>query len=655
MEALPEGWFDFSEPDDFNIPEESTLPEEGDAVDILRRFWGYDSFRPLQEDIINSVVSGNDTIGLLPTGGGKSITFQVPALMLGGVTLVVTPLISLMKDQVDHLRKLDIPAGCLHSGMSRRESNYVTERAAQGKLRLLYVAPERLNQNFVAQLHSWDLSLIVVDEAHCISQWGYDFRPSYLRINILREEFPETPILALTASATRSVIRDIAQCLQMRSAKLFALSFRRENIAFRVQRTEEKLIALYKAIEANPGCAIVYVRSRKRSAELAASLVAMGLKAVFYHAGLDDRSKSRAQDEWMRGDTPVMVATSAFGMGIDKPDVRIVVHYDMPSTLEEYYQEAGRAGRDGLPSLALTLASQSDKSVFAKRLRAEFPPKETIRFHYDELCRYLDVPMGGGYKQLYEFRPEAICLAYNLPARQLLASLRILTRAGYIEYMEETATPTRVKFKVSREELYHVETEPLAEEILENLLRNYPGLFADYTIVSDERIALDCRCTVDQVYESLITLRRAHIIDFIPKNRTPYIYFPNVRVESRNIIFDRTVYEDRIEVTRKRLDAMKDFVFADTGCRVRRMLAYFDETDSEPCGKCDLCAPTGPFNPVAFLNRIKALAATSPDGFVSAAELRRHFPDHLREASTELQRLIDAGIVVRDGVLLSIR
>lgn len=630
-----------------------TAPEQGSAIDVLRRHWGYDAFRPMQEEIIASVVSGQDTIGLLPTGGGKSITFQVPALMLGGVTVVVTPLISLMKDQVDRLRRMRIPAGCLHSGMKRRESEYVLDQVADGKLRLLYVAPERIGaDNFTALMHNWELSLFVVDEAHCISQWGYDFRPSYLQLDTLRETFPEVPILALTASATPEVIADIARRLRMRRPARFSLSFRRDNIAFSVCRTEEKMNALVRLVGRCEGSSIVYVRSRRRTLELATLLRQAGLSAACYHAGLDSDGKSAAQEEWMTGQIRTMVATTAFGMGIDKADVRLVVHYDMPSTMEEYYQEAGRAGRDGLSAMAVVLASDIDRTVFARRLAAEFPPKETIRNIYDELCRYLDVPMGGGFRQLYEFRPETMSMNYRIEPRQLLASLRILSRTGYINYIEETGTPARVKFTMRREELYDLHVDPLSDDIIEYLLRNCPGIFTEYVNISDERVAFGVNSTMAAVYERLIALRRMHVVDYVPRNCTPYVYFPNVRVPGAQLQIGREVYEDRRTVMETHLKAMKNYVFADSGCRSDMMLEYFGERTQAPCGKCDLCraAATQPvFSADEFLRRIRRIAAESPDGSVLAARLREHYADCLPEAAAELRRLAAAGTIALSG------
>ena len=430
-------------------------------LSILKQYWGYDAFRPMQREIIDSVLDGHDTLGLLPTGGGKSITFQVPALLLPGLTIVVTPLISLMKDQVDNLKNRDIRAVYFHSGLTRREANLGLTRCRLGKVKLVYVSPERLqNDNFIAELRSMDVSLIVVDEAHCISQWGYDFRPSYLKVAKLREITGEhVPILALTASATPEVTADIMRSLRFREPRVFARSFTRENLSYIVRYADFKEETLLRVLNATSGCAIVYVRSRRRCREIAQLLTREGISADYYHAGLAPEDKELRQNAWKNDHIRVIVATNAFGMGIDKPDVRTVVHYDLPSSLEEYYQEAGRAGRDGKESFAVVIASSRDKATLSRRLSESFPEKDFISHVYELAGNFLNVAVGDGYGQLYEFSLENFCHTYSLPPIPTQSALHLLSRAGYIEYIEETTSTSRLMIIMKKEELYGLEND----------------------------------------------------------------------------------------------------------------------------------------------------------------------------------------------------
>lgn len=661
----PYGYYDFSDEEYFDEALAAFEPDEGyeapDLHAILRRYWGYDEFRPLQLEISQSVLAGNDTIGLLPTGGGKSITFQVPAMALDGLTVVVSPLISLMKDQVDNLRRLRIPAAYLGSGMSPAEADYTYERLRQGKLRLLYLAPERLaRENFTARMKAWNVRLIVVDEAHCISQWGYDFRPSYLNLIQLREIFPAVPVLALTASATPEVVKDIADKLGMKSPAIFSRSFSRPNLSFIVRMTDDKNSKLLNVLENTTGSAIVYVRSRKRARETAELLTKNGISASFYHAGLELHEKNERQEAWQYGRTRVIVATTAFGMGIDKPDVRLVIHIDLPSTLEEYYQEAGRAGRDGQHAFAVILASPRDKSVFAKRLGEAFPDRQFINRVYDEVCRFLDITMGEGFGLMYDFNPEVMCERYKMPLRHTLGALSVLTRAGYMEYIEETDSAGRIMFVCKREELYHLDTDPRTEEILQAILRTYPGLFADYVFIDETTIAAKCHgVSPDDVYHTLISLRRRHVLNYVPRKRTPYIYMSMNRRKSSEITLPRQVYADRREAIAKRLDAMKDFVFDSSSCRVSRMLRYFGETAAEPCGKCDVCRaasapPPAPFDPATFDRRLEEFFhIIAPATKIDIRSLAPHFPHHTAEVSRRLRHLASLGKLKIDGPYIS--
>ncbi len=561
-------------------------PEE-----ILKNYWGYTAFRPMQREIISSVLEGNDTLGLLPTGGGKSITFQVPALALDGVTLVVTPLISLMKDQVDNLRDIGVKAYDLHSALTRRETRRALDSCAAGRAKILYLSPEKLQvKSFHNELRRLPVKLIVVDEAHCISQWGYDFRPSYMRIAEVRRMFPQAPVLALTASATAEVIDDIMTRLGFhRRDKVFRRSFSRSNISYVARYCDFKQEQLVHILSRVPGTAIVYTRSRKRTRELSDFLRKEGVPADFYHAGLSSEDKAGKQNRWKSGQTRVIVATNAFGMGIDKPDVRLVIHYDLPSSLEEYYQESGRAGRDGLESYAVVLASPADKGVLSRRLSEAFPPKDYIRQVYDMACVYLSVGMGEGQERLFEFNSEEFARRFRLKEGQALAALRLLGRSGYINYIEETATRSRLMMVMERHELYGLRLEPATDELLQLILRTYPGIFADYEFISESLLAYRLGVTEQSVYEGLIQLGRLHVIHYVPRSVTPYIFFPIGRQPSGDVVLPREVYEQRREQMRLRIEAMKEFVFSTSGCRVLTMLRYFNEENGCECGKCDVC------------------------------------------------------------------
>ena len=560
-------------------------------IEVLQKHWGYDSFRPLQLEIIESVLSGHDTLGLLPTGGGKSLTFQVPAMMLPGVTLVVTPLISLMKDQVDNLLDRGIRAVHFHSGLTRREVDLALTRCRLGKAKLAYVSPERLqNENFIAELRSLPISLIVVDEAHCISQWGYDFRPSYLKIARLRELAGENvPVLALTASATPDVTKDIMRSLQFKEERIFAKSFSRDNLSYVVRYADFKDAMLLKVLRSTAGCSIIYVRSRKRTREIAEMLMREGISSDFYHAGLSPEDKNEKQNRWKADEVRVMVATNAFGMGIDKPDVRLVVHYDLPSSLEEYYQEAARARRDGKEAYAVVIASKYDKSTLSRRVADSFPDKDFIRHVYELAGNFLDVAVGEGYGQVYEFNFTLFCHTFNLPPVPTQSALILLTRSGYIEYVEETTSRSRLMVIMKKNELYSLDLDTDTEEVFQYVLRNYTGLFADYVYINEVMIAQSLRLSSETVYQSLLYLTRLHAIHYIPRKTTPYIIYTTSRELPKYLIIPLEVYERQRERMERRIDAMKNFAFGMEGCRVNTMLRYFGETPECECGKCDLC------------------------------------------------------------------
>lgn len=563
-----------------------STPEE-----ILRKYWGYDSFREKQLDIINSVLAGNDTLGLLPTGGGKSITFQVPALLLPGLTIVVTPLISLMKDQVDNLRALDIPAAAIHSGLTRAEQKLAFDRCRLGKIKILYLSPEKLlGKAFLDRLTEIDVSLIVVDEAHCISQWGYDFRPSYLKIANLRNIYPEAPILALTASATPEVTADIMAQLRFRTQNLFSKSFNRPNISYIVRKTDSKSHMLLRVLKSTSGCAIVYVRSRRRTKEVAEFLQQSGISAEFYHAGLSAEIKNDKQNRWKNDQVRVMVATNAFGMGIDKPDVRTVVHIDPTSSLEEYYQEAGRAGRDGKPSYAVFITSPGvDKATLTRRLNESFPEKDVIRRVYELACNFLSIAVGSGYNMLYEFNFALFCERFKLRPPVVRNSLALLTRAGHLEYVEEITTQSRVMVIMNKRELYDLQLDSVTDSVFQLILRTYTGLFADYVYISEDLIASRLRLTGAQVYDALLALQRQHAIHYVPRKTTPYILMTSSRQLPKHLTFPPAIYEQMQQRMKHRVDAMRRFVFDDNKCRVNTMLEYFGETPTEVCGTCDVC------------------------------------------------------------------
>lgn len=620
--------------------------------DILFRHWGYDSFRPMQEDIILSVLNGNDTLGLLPTGGGKSITFQVPALVFEGLTIVVTPLISLMKDQVDNLRQRDIKAIYLHAGLTPAENRLAIDRCRYGKVKLLYVSPEKLqSERFIDELRFLNISLIVVDEAHCISQWGYDFRPSYLRISSLRTLFPDAPILALTASATPEVVDDIMTRLQFRSRKLFSRSFSRDNISYIVRNDDNKEQQMLRILNATTGTAIVYVRSRRRTREIAELLSKNDFTADFYHAGLAPEDKNDKQNRWKNDEIRIIVATNAFGMGIDKPDVRTVIHYDLPSSLEEYYQEAGRAGRDGLPSYAVLLASRTDKAQLTRHITEQFPPKELIRRVYELAGNFVEVAVGDGYNQVYDFNFTLFCKQFELRPTETHSALRLLTQAGYIEYIEELSTRSRIMVLLTKHELYGINLDTETDRVFQLILRTYSGLFADYVYISEALIARRTELTEQAVYEALLRLSRMHVIHYVPRKSTPYLYYTTSRELPRYIQLPPSIYEDMRTRLEQRIEAIKRFAFDSSECRVNTMLRYFGEYPQQPCGKCDVCRSH---------TRMKAhasLAISLRDSLLYMTSQQPRTLDYLTynasaprtEVIETLRLLLDEELIVTDG------
>ncbi len=558
--------------------------------DILRKYWGYDDFRPLQEDIIVSVLAGRDTLGLLPTGGGKSLTFQVPSMLLPGLTVVVTPLISLMKDQVDNLRERGIKATYFHAGLSRAEQRLGMDRCRLGKIKILYVSPEKLrSEPFTAQLRQMDVSLIVVDEAHCISQWGYDFRPSYLKIGELRGHFPKVPVLALTASATPEVVDDIMDKLLFKERNVYAKSFARDNLSYIVRNDFDKERQLLRVLGNTAGSAVVYVRSRRRTREIADLLLSSGISADYYHAGLAPEDKNEKQARWKADELRVMVATNAFGMGIDKPDVRVVVHYDLPGSLEEYYQEAGRAGRDGKPAFAVLLTAKTDKARLTRMVTDAFPDKEFIRKVYEMAGNFVNVAVGSGYDKVFEFNFDLFVKTYDLPPLPARSAMHLLTQAGYFEFVEEVTMQSRVMITAYKDELYDVRLDDESDRVFNILLRSYAGLFADFVYINESLIARRADVNEQKVYETFLALSRMKILQYIPRSTTPYLYYTTSRELPKYVVMPTAVYEDQRRRLEKRIEAMKKFAFAVDECRVNRMLKYFGESPVAPCGKCDVC------------------------------------------------------------------
>ena len=558
---------------------------------ILAQYWGYAAFRPLQEEIIRSVYAGKDTLGLMPTGGGKSITFQVPALAMEGICIVVTPLIALMKDQVENLRRVGVKATAVYSGMSRQEIITQLENCIFGGYKFLYVSPERLATDiFRAKLSAMKVCLLVIDESHCISQWGYDFRPAYLSIADIREELPGVPVLALTATATPEVVTDIQERLRFKERNVFQKSFARKNLAYIVRKTDDKLKTLVYILGRVPGSAIVYVRNRKRTKEIATVLQEAGISADFFHAGLNRDEKELRQARWKSGECRVIVSTNAFGMGIDKPDVRLVAHIDMPGSLEEYYQEAGRAGRDEQKAYAVALCADTDKAKLKKRLADEFPDKEFIRRVYEALGNFFQIAVGYGLDTVHDFSLTDFCAAYKLSILQTHHALKILELSGYIEYTEEVDNASRLLFTATRDELYrYLNENKRTDAVTQTLLRTYTGLFADYVYIDESLIATRARVTPQEVYETLIGLSKYRIVSYIPHKKTPLIIYTQTREEKQYLRIPRSAYEERKERFEKRIQKVLEYIDETRVCRSQMLLAYFGETDSAPCGCCDVC------------------------------------------------------------------
>lgn len=573
-----------------------TTPNPNSALihQILKKHWGYDQFRPLQEDIILSVMENRDTMALLPTGGGKSICFQVPAMAKDGLCIVVSPLIALMKDQVMNLKKKGIKAAALFSGMSHKEiMNAIDNSLFDKDLKFLYVSPERLKTDlFRTNLQRMKVAMIAVDEAHCISQWGYDFRPPYLEIAEIRQFFPKAPVLALTATATPEVVKDIQEKLKFKKENVFQKSFKRDNLTYFVVKEQDKNGRMLRIIQRYPGTGIVYVRNRRKTQETAEFLRRNGISADFYHAGLDSAERDRKQQEWMDGKTRIIVSTNAFGMGIDKPDVRFVIHIDIPDTLEGYFQEAGRGGRDLKPSVAIMLYDDSDLRELRRNFKLTFPPMEFIEMVYNKLCSHFQIAVGSGQDSSFPIDVGEFAMNQKLNPLEVYNAIKLIEKTGYLSLDDERYEPARLLFLMTREDFDLYKNNPnylQEEEFIKLLLRSYSGVFSNYTIINEKEIAQRAGIPVNQAVAKLHNLKKLGFIDYQPATSLPHLNFIFDRIEAKYLFYDPAFYKKRKEIAEKRLQSVENYVLSDSKCRSQLLLAYFGETNSEPCGDCDIC------------------------------------------------------------------
>ena len=592
-------------------------------LSILRRYWGYDDFRGIQRDIIESIGSGRDTLGLMPTGGGKSITFQVPALAKPGMCLVITPLIALMKDQVEALNSRGIKAACIHSGLSHEQTLVVLENCVFNAYKFLYISPERLGSDFfLKKLGHMKISFITVDEAHCICQWGYDFRPSYLQIAQVRKVKPNSPVLALTATATPEVTKDIQKHLNFKEENVFRMSFYRPNLAYKVLHADATMLGLLQLLNEYEGSCIVYTRNRQKCDDLAKQLMEYGYMATFYHAGLKAGEKNERQDAWLRGDCRIMVATNAFGMGIDKPDVRLVVHVDLPDSIEEYFQEAGRAGRDGKPASSVIVMDGKELELSKRRVKQHFPDLDFVRKVYEDVCCFLQLAVGDGMNVTREFNMERFCVTFHYHPLMLTSALDILDKAGYIEYRDAEEGTSRLRIEATRNLLFSV-IDSQDEQIVMALLRRYGGIFIDYVFIDEDMISRDTGLSMDIIYQDLKELARRGLVSYIPRKHIPLITFLQRRVMKEELEFPYGVYTLRKEAYVYRLNAMQAYCVNTEECRSRLLLRYFGEAKTHNCGICDVCESedTSGITEQEYLMIRERIISQLQNGPVKASEL----------------------------------